>query len=264
MKDNFPLFSVARGTVKIAVFLIAIGLFIPFALIHRRIWPHNVFNIVTRFHRFLLWLLNITVYKQGVIATTPPVFFVANHTSYLDILILGSLLPASFVAKAEVASWPLFGYLSRLQNTLYIERRSTRAAAQRSQLTQHLADKKSLILFPEGTSSDGLAVLPFKSSLFSIVDEAPHAVTIQPVSVTCTAFRGRPLSLVERDLFAWYGEMTLTPHLWAMFKTGGFTVQVVFHPPVSPDEFENRKMLAAACQEKVAFGITQSLSEIKA
>jgi 1-acyl-sn-glycerol-3-phosphate acyltransferase len=161
------------------------------------------------------------------------------------------------VAKSEVAGWPLFGFLARMQNTLFIERKRARAGDQQAQLQDHFAQQRNLILFPEGTSSDGLAALPFKSSLFSIAENSP--VTVQPVSVTCTELDGFPLLREERPLYAWYGDMTLLPHLWNVFKYGHFTVDVVFHAPLTRDESADRKSMAAICHEKIAAGIQHSL-----
>ena len=250
------------GILKATAFLALVILLIPVALIYRQFVPDQPFKIPCHFHRALLKILGVQVKVVGAPSVASPVLFVVNHTSYLDIPVLGAILPAAFVAKSEVAGWPLFGFLSKVQNTLFIERRSTRAAHQRTQLQNHLAKRQNLILFPEGTSSDGLKALPFKSSLFSIVEESAHdiAITIQPVSITCTKLDGFPLLREQRPLYAWYGDMTLTPHLWNVFKHDHFTVDVIFHPPMAAAEYPNRKALAATCQNLIARGIEQSLT----
>jgi len=262
MKMIDTLLETTGGIVKATAFLLLVALLIPFALLYRRTVPDQPFKIPLLFHRILLKILGIRLRIIGAPSTATPVLFVANHVSYLDIPVLGAVLPAAFVAKSEVASWPLFGFLSKVQNTVFIERRSTRAAAQRTQLQEHLAKRQSLILFPEGTSSDGMNALPFKSSLFSIVEESAHdiAITIQPVSITCTKLDGYPLLREQRPLYAWYGDMTLPPHLWNVFKNGRFTVDIIFHPPLTAAEAPNRKALAATCQSLIARGIEQSLS----
>ena len=261
MKMVDTLIENTSGVAKAAVFLILVVVLTPATLLYKRLAPDQPFKIPRLFHGLLLRLFGIRLQVIGTPSSATPVFFVANHVSYLDILVLGSLLPAAFVAKADVASWPLFGFLAKIQNTLFIERRATRAAAQRTQLQIHLAKRQSLILFPEGTSSDGMNVLPFKSSLFSIVTEsAPDiAITIQPISLTCTALDGFPLLREQRPLYGWYGDMTLLPHLWNVFKRGRFTVEVIFHPPMAAGEHPDRKILAATCQSLVARGIEQSL-----
>ncbi|MDR3449871.1 MAG: lysophospholipid acyltransferase family protein [Alphaproteobacteria bacterium] len=250
------------GALKALGFLALVAALVPVALIWKRADRAHPFAVPQFFHKCVLRLLGIQARVYGEPSRQSPVLFVANHSSYLDIIVLGAILPAAFVAKSEVSGWPLFGFLSRVQNTVFIERRSTRAAEQRTQLQDHLAKKQNLILFPEGTSSDGLTALHFKSSLFSIVEDsgADAPITIQPVSITCTGLDGFPMLREERPLYAWYGDMTLPPHLWNVFKRGRFNIDVIFHEPMPISAAPNRKALAAACQELVARGIEQSLT----
>ena len=191
-------------------------------------------------------------------SVAPSTLFVANHSSYLDVPVLGALIPAAFAAKSEVAGWPLIGTLARLQNTVFIERRVVKTLEQRDSMTARLRRGQSLILFPEGTSSDGTRTLPFKSSLFSIAEtplpDGRH-VTVQPVSVLCTELGGFPLGRDWRPYYAWYGDMTLVKHLWNVFRLGEFTVEVIFHPPVTLEDFGNRKALAEHCQREAAKGV---------
>ena len=131
--------------------------------------------------------------------------------------------PASFIAKTEVAGWPLFGWLARLQRSVFIDRRARSTAHQRDSIAARLAAGEALILFPEGTSGDGNRLLPFKSALFSVADHAPAtagAVTVQPVSIAYTRLDGMPLGRALRPFFAWYGSMSLAPHLWRMLGLG--------------------------------------------
>ena len=262
MKKHETLLKTIIGGGKVAAFFVLILLFVLGALVFKIIPRSNPFFLSRFFYQFLLRILEIRVRIFGTPAETTPILFVANHVSYLDIPVLGALLSASFIAKAEVAAWPLFGFLAKLQNTVFIERRSIRAAAQRTQLQDHLATKRNLILFPEGTSSDGLTVLPFKSSLFSIIEESDGFVplSIQPVSMTCSALDGFPLLREQRPLYAWYGDMTLLPHLWHVFKHGHFTVDVVFHHPLPAADHPNRKELSSLCQSLVAQGVEESLT----
>ena len=249
--------SMTMACVRAAVFFTLLLFLVPVQLIMKKTRPKAVFQMPMLFHRVMLGILGFRVRVAGQRATTTPVLYVANHASYLDIPVLGALIPAAFVAKAEVAQWPLFGFLSKLQNTIFIERRSSRSSEQRDQLRTHLEKGQSLILFPEGTSSDGAGVLPFKSSLFGMVDQtfADRAIAIQPISITCTAMDGLPLTRAYRPYYAWYGDMTLADHLWKVFKLGHFTVDVVFHEPVAPAVCADRKALALYCQKQVAQGV---------
>jgi 1-acyl-sn-glycerol-3-phosphate acyltransferase len=262
MKRYQNIIATLNGAVKLLAFLTMSVLFMPVTLVYKHVFGQRPFGISRYFHSLLVRLLGIRVEVIGAPSTHSPVLFIANHTSYLDIPVLASVLPAAFVAKSEVADWPFFGFLAKIQNTVFIERRSTRAATQRTQLQEHLAQRQDLVLFPEGTSSLGVSVLRFKSTLFSIVEDNRRDVpiTIQPVSVTCIALNGVPLLPEQRSLYAWYGDMTLPPHLWYVFKHGRFTVEVIFHPALKPDKDADRKTLAATCQEIVARGIEQSLT----
>lgn len=253
--------STLLGIWRIAAFLMMSLVLPPFQIIYAAIVPKNRYIMPLYFHRTWMALLGFKVRTYGIQSKAPATLFVANHASYLDIPVLGSLIQGSFVAKAEVASWPLLGFLSKLQDTAFIERRSSKAGEHKDQLRAYLDEGRSLILFPEGTSSDGLQVFPFKSSLFSIVENAPadKPVTVQPVSVTCTGVGNLPLSSAWRSHYAWYGDMTLGGHFWDVFRIGCFRADVIFHPPVTVKNFSNRKALAAYCQEQVARGIEASL-----
>ena len=175
---------------------------------------------------------------------------------------LGSLIVGSFVAKAEVGDWFFFGWLAKLQRTVFVERRALKAAAQRDQMSRRLEAGDSLILFPEGTSDDGNRVLPFKSALLSVAERRPNDVplTVQPVSVAYTRLDGLPLGRSLRPLFAWYGDMELAPHLWQLAGLGRLTIVVHFHPPVNIEEFASRKQLSDHCHAKVAEGVALALS----
>lgn len=207
------------------------------------------------YHRLLLWILGITLRRHGAPPQPGQVMVVANHASYLDIPVLGALYPASFVAKAEVARWPVLGWLAQLQRTVFIARKRSAAARQRGGLARRLDDGESLIVFPEGTTSDGNRVLAFKSSLLSVC-EAPGraALPVQPVSIACTGLDGLPLGRDRRAYYAWYGDMDLLTHLWQFLALGKVTVDVVVHPPLTLAGSGSRKALARACQAVVAQG----------
>lgn len=214
------------------------------------------------YHRQACRILGIQIERRGAPAVSGPALFVANHASYLDIEILGASIPGFFVSKADVASWPFFGWLARLQRTVFIDRKVRSVRVQRDSIGRRLAAGDSLILFPEGTSGDGLRPLPFKSSLFAAVEEAAqrYDVAVQPVSVAYTRLDGMPLGRFYRPFFAWYGDMELAPHLWTMLGLGRLTAVVTFHPPVHAREFASRKELAEYCRRQVASGIETALS----
>lgn len=214
------------------------------------------------YHRRTCRLLGIEIECHGKPSRHHPTLYVANHVSYFDIEVLGSLLRASFVAKAEVASWPFFAWLARLQETVFVERQGYRTAAHRDEMSRRLEAGDDLILFPEGTSGDGNRVLVFKSALFSVAERRPHGepLTVQPVSIAYTRLDGLPLGRYLRPFFAWYGDMELGPHLWHAIGLGRVTVVVEFHEPVTLEQFGSRKTLSDHCYEAVSRGMVAALS----
>jgi lyso-ornithine lipid O-acyltransferase len=213
------------------------------------------------YHRWCCRILGLRVRRIGKPATVGPVLFAANHISYLDITVFGSLIAGSFVAKREVAGWPLFGWLAKLQRSVFIDRQVRSTVEQRDSIAGRLAAKEALILFPEGTSGDGNRVLPFKSALFSVADRAgSDSLVVQPVSIAYTRLDGMPIGRVLRPLFAWYGGMAMAPHLWTVLGLGKIEVIVEFHRPTSLAECGSRKLLARYCQERVAAGLEAALT----
>lgn len=203
-------------------------------------------------------LLGLEVAARGRMCMASPVLYVCNHASYFDIFVLGSLVPGFFVAKAEVAGWPVLGFLARIARTVFIERKGSRSAEQRDELSRRLDRGDSLILFPEGTSNDGNRVLPFKSALFSIADRDVGQLVVQPVSIAYTRLDGMPMGRFLRPFFAWYGDMTLAPHLWAAIGLGLVKVEVEFHPPSTISEAGTRKHLALHCHRVISQAVTRA------
>ena len=209
------------------------------------------------YHRTVCRILGIDVEVHGSISTARPTLFVCNHISYLDIEVLGTAIQGSFVAKREIANWPIFGWLARLQRTIFVERRSSGVTEERDNLARRLDEGDNVILFAEGTSSDGNRLRPFKSSLLSVAERAvhDHPLTVQPVSVAYTRLDGMPIGRQWRPFFAWYGEMDLASHLWHLLGLGRLTVVVIFHPPLTIADAGSRKALAAACQAVIGRGL---------
>jgi len=212
------------------------------------------------YHRRCCRIFGFRVRRIGQPTALRPVLFVSNHASYADITVLGSQIAGSFIAKTEVAGWPLFGWLAKLQRTVFVDRQVRSTAQQRDAITDRLAAKDALILFPEGTSDDGNRVLPFKSALFSVAESTNgEPVVVQPVSIAYTRLNGTPLGRRYRPLVAWYGDMALAPHLWTMLGLGTIEAVVEFHAPTSIAECGSRKALAQYCYDRVAGGVADAL-----
>lgn len=214
-------------------------------------------------HRGMRRIAGIDCTVRGQPVHGQPVIFAANHVSYLDIVLLGGLLPGSFIAKADVAAWPIIGWLAGLQDTLFIERRASRAAVQGNAMLQRLGEGRNLILFAEGTSSDGSSVLPFRSALFHAARRG-RDVLVQPVSLSYTRLNGQRLDEELRPLVGWYGEMELWPHLWRYLGLGRLRAEIILHPALRPHDFASRKELAAYCRDVVAGGVAETLQAVAA
>ncbi|PCK00226.1 MAG: 1-acyl-sn-glycerol-3-phosphate acyltransferase [Zetaproteobacteria bacterium] len=206
-------------------------------------------------------IFSIKVKVIGTPNKSHQTIYISNHISYLDIPVLGSVIPASFVAKKDVASWPVFGFLSKLQQTAFISRNRADADKGRQALNAMLEQNKSLIIFAEGTSTDGREVLPFKSSLFSIAlqDNLPD-ILVQPITIKMKTINQKEISTqFDRDLYSWHLNMDtpLGTHLWRFAKNQGAEISLTFHTPIKAQDYSDRKTLAKACHNTVSNGLKE-------
>jgi len=189
--------------------------------------------------------------------------YIANHVSYLDIFLLGSIVPGYFVAKSEVAGWPLLGKLARLQNTLFIERNSRRAREQVEILQKQLVDGGNLILFPEGTSTEGAHVEPFKSSLFHAAEtDSGVEIQIQPMTLAYTRHKGLKMSQPIRDYYAWYATMPFLSHFIQALGMRNADIELIFHAPVKISDFDCRKTCAEHCWQAVDGSLREHIKPV--
>ena len=215
--------------------------------------------ITVRVCRHVLAVLGITHVVEGTPLRGPGAV-VANHVSWLDIFALNASARVLFVAKAEVAGWPGIGFLARLVGTVFISRDPRAARAHAALLRDRLAAGQRLMFFPEGTSTDGMRVRPFKSTLFEALcaaDEGPRVVPVQPVTLIWEAPEG-----ADPRLYGWWGDMEFVPHLIAMLGVPRHgRVRLVFHPPLTPEASSGhsggRKALAASAEGRVRAGMPQ-------
>lgn len=184
--------------------------------------------------------------------------YVSNHISWLDIPVIGGRTPGAFIAKSEVAGWSGVGTMARLYRCVFVNRSRPRDSAnQRNELKERFEAGDGLILFAEGTSTDGTAVRPFKSTLFAVADALPD-VTVQPVTIAYTRINGIPIGRARRPLIGWYGDMELTSHIWELLKLGRIDVEIRFHAPIRPADCAGRKDLAARAHAAVAQGLVRA------
>jgi lyso-ornithine lipid O-acyltransferase len=247
---NRPWRGAARGiaflaltAVLLLVFALAMALG-PFATHRvRRLWCRGTARI-----------LGLRLGVAGQPFTDCPTLFVANHVSYLDILVLGGQLDATFVAKAEVATWPLFGLLGRITRTCFIRRHWRQALIQRNALAARMRGGESFILFAEGTSGNGLTVRRLKTSLLSVAEPWVLDCPVAVQGVTLAYVRladGSPVDQTNCDRYAWHGDAELVPHLWDVLQMDGVEVRTVLHEPALSWSVQSRKTLAHELRQQI-------------
>lgn len=245
----------ARAVARLALLAVmaagVILLHLAFRLAGRRwAFPKSVYAFLCR-----VFGIRVRVEGRPERAGTRPKFYIANHLSYIDVLAIGSVIDGRFVAKSDVANWPLFGFLASIQNTVFIRR--TRAALEgaKNVLAGVLKGGDSIVVFAEGTSSNGTSVLPFKPGLLDALRVPGVAADVQPLAVVLDRVGGRPVAAdpALRDVYAWWRpETTLLPHLWGFACTPCVDVTLHFLPVLVSGAGTDRKALARAAQTAVA------------
>jgi 1-acyl-sn-glycerol-3-phosphate acyltransferase len=253
--DPNPIRGAARGAaflalaaVLLVVYLAVMPLGTRAILAVRRLWCRGT-----------AWILGVRVTLSGRMFTACPTLYIANHVPYLDVLVLGAVSNGTFIAKSEIAGWPLFGTLGRLTRTMFVRRLWRSALIQRNALAGRLREGESFVLFGEGTSSNGLGVRPLKTSLLSVAEpwilDCPIAV--QPVTLAYTRLAdGTPVGPANCDLYAWHGDADFLPHLWMVLQAGGVHIRVVAGNPVLSWSVRSRKALGRGlrCQLSTELG----------
>lgn len=252
-----------KGILKMLCFALWSFIIVPIQLLvmlfHKGRYAYLIPHL---WHKGVCYIFGIRVVVSGQPIQKEQVIHVSNHLSYLDIPVIGSFLKASFVAKKDVAKWPVFGFLSKLQQTAFIDRNTAAAAKETNSLSSMLKKGKSLIIFPEGTSTDGRDVLPFKSSIFSIMlRDQEQSLKIQPLTIEMKLINKKaPENQETKDLYAWHRDMDteLPTHLWRFAKSSGATISLCFHPSLQSSNFSDRKTLAKQCHEQVCMGLEKA------
>ena len=219
-------------------------------------WWHR--SLPHFWHRLMCRILGLHVDVHGAPAEGRPLMLVSNHVSWSDILVLGSIAEVSFIAKSEVRSWPLFGLFATLQGTVFVERdKRTKTGEQTREIADRLKAGDILVLFPEGTTSDGNRILPVKSSLFGAArlaldaDDPQSHVLVQPVTISYNRRHGIATGRYHRAVAGWPGNVGLLPHLKGIIQAGSIGVDVTFGEPLLFDLGTDRKKLAAIVQEQL-------------
>ena len=248
--------QVSAGFRTLGLVLITLPL-MPLQWLLIRLWPVMARRLPFHFHRLACRILGFRINVSGELPQGGQCLIVSNHVSWIDILVLSTIAPLSFVAKREVASWPFFGWLAKLQRTVFVDRERRHSTKHsRTEMEVRLASGERIVLFPEGTSHDGASVLPFKSSFFAAA--APE-IAVVPVTLAYAQNWSLPLTRRNRPRFAWYADMELMPHLWEALCAGPLTVQIIIHPALDPDTRVDRKRASTTSERLIRQSLAAAL-----
>ena len=249
-----------RARAKIALIVLASIVLMPLQWLLMRFTRGRAAFVLPR-----LWfgclrrVLGIRVELEGLPRPGGGTLFVGNHVSHFDIVLLGSLLHARFIAKNDMERWPGMRAVGELAQTLFISRRRGDAASVAATVAAQMRPDHDLVLFAEGTTSSGEKVAPFKSSLFSLFlgeQAGARAWTVQPFTLDIRSVDGRPLSHDgDRDGYAFHSDMQAGAHVQRFLRMSGALVRVIFHPPMTIPAGMDRKTLAAQVHAVVASGL---------
>ena len=257
-----------RGYVRLTAFILLTLAIIPFQWVLVKLKLPWRKSIPFRYHRMVARILGLRIKVTGAIESGGGVLIASNHISWLDIVTVSSVGPISLIAKKQVDGWFFFGLLARLQETVYVEReRRSKTAEQRDVIKERLGQGDTIVLFPEGTSSDGNRVLPFKSALLSVAegtlkmqDGSEKPIRVQPMSIAYTKIQGLPMNREYRPFAAWYGDMDLVPHLWELFRLGPMDCEITLHPSMTVEEVGSRKALTQKCEAIISDSLAKALA----
>ena len=245
----------ARLIGVMAVLALTTLFLLPLQLLAIRFAPRRAAVLPMLWQRVARFMLGLRVRIEGTPATARPLLLVANHVSWLDIVTLGSVLPVSFIAKREVGEWPVVRHLARLQRSVFIDRtRRLETSAHGAAIAARLEGGDVLVLFAEGTTGDGIAVLPFRSALVGAAAKAigeATPITLQPVAIAYTRLQGLPIGRLRMSDVAWHGDMDLAPHLAALVGVGAIDAVVSFGEPIAFPPGSDRKAATAAAEAAV-------------
>jgi 1-acyl-sn-glycerol-3-phosphate acyltransferase len=207
------------------------------------------------YHRVCLKLFGVRVEVRGAAIPERPLLFIANHSSWLDHLILSATTPVVFIAKKEIASWPVFGLLAKLQRSVFVDRARRQATgAVNQEISTRLTSGDPVVLYGEGTTGDGNRVLPFRSALLgamSMTVGPGETGYVQPVSIAYTKLQGLPMGRQHRPVAAWFGDTSITKHIGRVLRLGGIDAVVTFGPAIAVTPEMDRKRVAKALEDSV-------------
>jgi 1-acyl-sn-glycerol-3-phosphate acyltransferase len=242
----------------------------PVQAVLLRVSPAGARRFPHWYHRQVCRLFGIKLHIEGAVLHDKPVLLVANHTSWLDITVLSAVAPLSFIAKKEVAGWPFVSWLAKLQRSVFVDRQRRSAVGETTnEIMARLATGDTVVLFAEGTSSDGNRVLPFKTSLFAAAKPPAKTsvaalsdaseIVVQTLSLVYTRLHGVPLNRWARPIVGWFGDMEMQSHAWSLLKAGPLDVRIRIGAPIPLGDFADRKDLARRSEAEIRENVVRLL-----
>lgn len=254
-----PRYSSLRAILRAVVLVLWMLLLLPIVLV---LWLLQLKKLRAKaaqfFHVVTLAILGLRIKQHGQPSDIRPLLVVSNHTSYIDIFVMGAQLPISFTPKSEIRDWPVIGFLCVLADCVFVERRRAMIDAARAEMAKRINEGRVLCLFPEGTTSNGVELKPFKSGFFSLAED--HHLSVQPASITYTHIGREPITDATREMVAWVGEATFFGHFWNMLGMPGIRAILRWHAPITHTDFPDRKALTKAAETIVTAGVMADLA----
>jgi 1-acyl-sn-glycerol-3-phosphate acyltransferase len=233
-----------KFTAVISLILIYVIHAYIYSFIFRDLWTFRkrVVFLLQRYCKRFLCILAVRAVKQGFTQKNP-LFIVSNHMSYLDVLVLSSEFPTTFVTSVEIREVPVLGLLTQLGGCLYVERRNKQNLSQEiSELTTAIQKNLTVTVFPEATSTSGEGVLRFRKPLFRAAIDATTAVN--PICLNYAKINGEKFNVSNRDLVCWYGDMSFVPHLWKLAGCKEVIAEISLMPEIPYEKSKDHAVLA--------------------
>ena len=253
-----------RAIVALACFVILTLALLPIQVLLVVVARRPARRLARFYWRGVARIMRLGIAVKGHPPDRGPALLVANHISWLDVIALGAVVEAAFIAKSEVGSWPLIGLVARAGRTLFVDRSERADAASAvAAMRARFAAGDMLVLFAEGTSSDGRRVLTFRTPLLAAAAPAEQPLKVIPVSISALKLGGLPLCRRTMPKVAWYGDMPLPGHLWEVLKRGPVDMEIRFHDPIASDRLADRKQLTRRCETVVRAGWQEALASLR-
>ena len=256
--DRMSIGYTVRLIYLLSFVLVTILLFVLPLVLARCCSRHLVLRCYGCLCRIGCWFMATKIIIHGKLPEPgQSVLYVSNHQSYMDILVLGTVLPATFLSKFEVKSWPLIGQIAQLIGTVFVRRDRRHVRADLAGMRARFEAGLGVVLFPEGTTTMGCRVARFNSSLFGFASELAESkdILIQPITIVYSQVNGLPVTRDMRASIAWIGDMELAPHIVEFHDLGRVTCEVILHEPFSLREAGSRKGVAERAYSQVARGL---------